>query len=87
VIYLPLQELIMTGKSKLLSRVLICAPLAMLGALFLHAQTDLNGYWVFKVPRGDGTFTESYFELKQSEARRRSPKARSATASCNSRWR
>ena len=56
----------MTGKSKLLSRVLICAPLAMLGALFLHAQTDLNGYWVFKVPRGDGTFTESYFELKQS---------------------
>jgi alpha-galactosidase len=38
----------------------------MLGALFLHAQTDLNGYWVFKVPRGDGTFTESYFELKQS---------------------
>ncbi|HUE21582.1 MAG TPA: glycoside hydrolase family 27 protein [Bryobacteraceae bacterium] len=32
----------------------------------VHAQTDLAGFWVFKVPRGDGTFSESYFELKQS---------------------
>ena len=29
------------------------------GALFLHSQTDLNGYWVLKVPTGDGNFRES----------------------------
>src|SRR5580658_5983102 len=56
----------MTSKSPLLIRILWCAPVAMLGALFVYAQTDLTGFWVFKVPRGDGTFTESYFELKQS---------------------
>ena len=40
--------------------------IVMLGAVFIQAQTDLTGFWVFKVPRGDGTFSESYFELKQS---------------------
>ena len=30
-------------------------------------QTDLTGYWVFRVPRdnNDGTFQESFFELKR----------------------
>src|SRR5580704_6548013 len=30
-------------------------------------QTNLTGYWVFRVPRdnNDGTFQESFFELKQ----------------------
>ncbi len=36
------------------------------GAFFLVAQNDLTGFWVFKIPRGDGTFQSSYFELKQS---------------------
>ena len=44
----------------------MCAPLLTIGGFFIHAQTDLTGYWAFKIPRGDGTFTESYFELKQS---------------------
>jgi len=35
------------------------------GAVLLHAQTDLNGVWVLKVPRGDGTFRKTYYELKQ----------------------
>jgi alpha-galactosidase len=32
-----------------------------------HGQTNLTGYWVFRVPRdnNDGTFHESFFELKQ----------------------
>jgi alpha-galactosidase len=34
-------------------------------AFYLYAQTSLTGYWVFRVPRGDGTFSESFFELKQ----------------------
>jgi alpha-galactosidase len=56
----------MMSKSPLLPRVLLCALIVMLGALSIDAQTDLTGFWVFKAPRGDGTFNESYFELKQS---------------------
>jgi alpha-galactosidase len=48
-----------------LRRVVLCAAALSLGALFVYAQTDLTGFWVFKVPRGDGTINESYFELKQ----------------------
>ncbi len=47
-------------------RILLILPLLTAGALFLRSQTDLNGYWVLKVPTGDGNFRESYFELKQS---------------------
>ncbi len=35
-------------------------------APFAEAQTDLTGYWVFRVPNGDGTTRETYFELKES---------------------
>jgi hypothetical protein len=59
-------EQTMISKSRLLSRSLLCVLIVMLGAVFIHAQTDLTGFWVFKVPRGDGTLSESYFELKQS---------------------
>src|ERR1022692_2544121 len=59
-------EQTMISKSRLLSRSLLCVLIVMLGAVFIQAQTDLTGFWVFKVPRGDGTFAESYFELKQS---------------------
>src|ERR1039457_3666632 len=59
-------EQTMISKSRLLSRSLLCVLIVMLGAVFIQAQTDLTGFWVFKVPRGDGTFSESYFELKQS---------------------
>src|SRR5882672_6661751 len=30
-----------------------------------YAQTDLSGFWVFRVPTGDGNFRESFFDLKQ----------------------
>jgi len=29
------------------------------------AQNDLTGFWVFRVPIGDGNFRESFFDLKQ----------------------
>ncbi len=35
------------------------------GALLLLAQADLSGVWVLKVPRGDGTFRKTFYELKQ----------------------
>jgi len=34
-------------------------------ALPLLAQTDLTGFWVFRVPAGDGNFRETFFDLKQ----------------------
>jgi len=45
---------------------LTCAVAALLGALCLHAQTNLTGAWVLKTPRGDGSLRESFFELKQT---------------------
>ena len=36
------------------------------GALFVAGQTDLTGFWVLRVPRGDGTFAETFFDLKQN---------------------
>ena len=56
----------MTSKSPLVSRTALCALIVTLGAFFLYGQTDLTGFWAFKVPRGDGTFNVSYFELKQA---------------------
>ncbi len=29
------------------------------------AQSDITGFWVFRVPVGDGTFRETFFDLKQ----------------------
>jgi alpha-galactosidase len=29
------------------------------------AQSDVSGFWVFRVPTGDGNFRETFFELKQ----------------------
>jgi alpha-galactosidase len=40
--------------------------LLMAAGALLQAQGDLSGFWVLRTPRGDGTFNESYFELKQS---------------------
>ena len=30
------------------------------------AQTDVTGFWLFRVPTGDGNFRETFFDLKQS---------------------
>jgi alpha-galactosidase len=32
----------------------------------LTAQTDLSGFWVLRIPRGDGTYRETFLDLKQS---------------------
>ncbi len=34
-------------------------------ALAAHAQTNLSGYWELRVPNGDGTFRETFFQLTQ----------------------
>jgi alpha-galactosidase len=40
-------------------------PVFLFIAMAAYAQTSLSGYWLLKVPNGDGTFRETYFELKQ----------------------
>lgn len=35
----------------------------------LHAQPDLNGVWVLKVPRDDDTFRKTYLELTGEKTR------------------
>ncbi len=53
-------------KSAWISSTLLCVAAAGISAAYLYAQSDLSGYWALRVPRNDGTFNESYFELKQS---------------------
>jgi alpha-galactosidase len=38
--------------------------LAAMAAL-LPAQSDITGFWVFRVPTGDGNFRDTFFDLKQ----------------------
>lgn len=40
------------------------AALLLLLATSLAAQSDITGFWVFRVPTGDGNFRESFFDLK-----------------------
>ncbi len=44
--------------------------LTCFGLLFkpfpLTAQTDVSGFWVLRIPRGDGTYRETFLDLKQS---------------------
>ena len=57
------------------------------------ATNNVTGFWVFRVPTGDGNFRESFFDLKQDggtvtgefiQGTRKLPSAtaHSATASC-----
>lgn len=50
-------------------RGLLCAPavgcLLTLGPLASAAQTNLTGYWVLRVPNGDGTTRDTYMEFEQ----------------------
>ena len=47
-------------------RALLLALLLVSGSPFLLAQADVSGFWVYRVPTGDGNFRETFFELKQS---------------------
>src|SRR6266704_99721 len=51
-------------KSRFLTIVLVPTILLLIGAS-AWTQADLSGFWVFRVPTGDGNFRETFFELKQ----------------------
>jgi alpha-galactosidase len=44
---------------------ILAVVLWMPAALRVASQIDLTGFWVFRVPTGDGNFRESFFDLKQ----------------------
>ncbi|MGB7593540.1 MAG: glycoside hydrolase family 27 protein, partial [Terriglobia bacterium] len=46
--------------------ILLAFSLLLLGAIPVAAQTDVTGFWVLRVPTGDGNYRESFFDLKQS---------------------
>jgi alpha-galactosidase len=50
---------------RILRRMLLILALFLLSPLVSSAQTDLTGFWVLRTPRGDGTYRETFFELKQ----------------------
>src|SRR5579862_2514377 len=39
---------------------------ASIAAFPVPAPTDVTGFWVFRVPTGDGNYRESFLDLKQS---------------------
>jgi len=45
---------------------LLTFSLLLFGPLPLAAQIDLTGFWVLRVPTGDGNYRETYLDLKQS---------------------
>ncbi len=50
-----------------MKRLLVGSALLMTVVLALPAQTSVAGYWVFRIPRGDSTFADTFFELKQDD--------------------
>ncbi len=57
-------EIVMTLKTTF-KRVLPVLCLSLAGAACLLAQTDITGFWVYRVPTGDGNYLQSFFDLKQ----------------------
>jgi alpha-galactosidase len=51
---------------RLLFRALLILSLLLLGALPAAAQTDVTGFWVLRLPTGDGNYRETFLDLKQS---------------------
>ena len=49
-----------------LYRLLLAFSLLLLSAVPIAAQTDLTGFWVLRLPTGDGNYHEAFFGLKQS---------------------
>ena len=45
---------------------LLVLSLLLLFPSFAAAQADMTGFWVLRVPTGDGNYRESFFDLKQT---------------------
>ncbi|MHB8655476.1 MAG: glycoside hydrolase family 27 protein [Terriglobia bacterium] len=50
----------------MLKRVLLIATLCCAAPAWVQAQADVTGFWVLRVPTGDGNFRETFFDLKQA---------------------
>src|SRR5579863_3327250 len=50
----------------MVKRIFLITTLFFLAPALVHAQADLTGFWVLRVPTGDGNFRETFFDLKQT---------------------
>ena len=53
------------GRKRLLLLAILIT-IFLVSSSLLIAQTDLTGFWVFRIPTGDGNFRETFFDLKQN---------------------
>src|SRR5690348_10913074 len=44
---------------------IFASSLLLAAAAFLAAPASVTGFWVLKIPTGDGNFRETFFDLKQ----------------------
>jgi alpha-galactosidase len=51
---------------QIIHRLLLALSLLLLSAVPVTAQTDLTGFWVLRLPAGDGNYRETFFDLTQS---------------------
>ncbi len=50
----------------MLRRILLLSLLLLTTPFFLAAQASLTGFWIYRVPTGDGNYRESFMDLTQS---------------------
>ena len=50
----------------MLKRIFLITTLCFLAPTLVHADSDLTGFWVLRIPTGDGNFRETFFDLKQT---------------------
>ncbi|MGD0125932.1 MAG: glycoside hydrolase family 27 protein [Terriglobia bacterium] len=55
-----------SGRRLAAGAALLAFSLLLFGSLPLLAQVDLTGFWVLRIPTGDGNFRETFLDLKQS---------------------
>jgi alpha-galactosidase len=51
---------------QIIHRLLLALSLLLLSAVPVPAQTNLTGFWVLRLPTGDGNYRETFFDLTQS---------------------
>ncbi len=53
-------------KARMFTHFLLFLSLLLLSGISSWAQTDLTGFWIVRVPTGDGNYRESFLDLKQT---------------------
>ena len=60
------QQWVKSGRRLAAAAVVLTCFWLLFKPLPLTAQTDLSGFWVLRIPTGDGNYRETFLDLKQS---------------------